>query len=83
MSRSLWLFRDVVLLVLLQVSPEPLPNLKRREGRNEYKIVEAKDDEEEAQTAKVKYTETQGHCVKSMMFTIENILRKSTRDSAT
>ncbi|XP_076286342.1 uncharacterized protein LOC143211997 [Lasioglossum baleicum] len=68
---------------ILPVSPEQLPNLKRRERKNEYKIVRAKNDEEEAQTTKVKYAETQGRCVKSMMFTIENILRKSTHEPAT
>ncbi|XP_076649140.1 uncharacterized protein LOC143356950 [Halictus rubicundus] len=67
---------------ILPVSPEQLPNLKRRERKSECKIVRAKNDEEEAQTTKVKYAETQGHCVKSMMFTIENILRKSTHESA-
>ncbi|XP_017885154.1 fork head domain-containing protein FD2-like [Ceratina calcarata] len=41
------------------------------------KSTETKDTEEN-----VKYIGSQGHCLKSMMFTIENILRKSSTESS-
>ncbi|XP_015436276.1 PREDICTED: fork head domain-containing protein FD2 [Dufourea novaeangliae] len=56
--------------------------MKEQGEKNGYKLIEAKDDDEGTQIRKMKYTEPQGHCVKSMMFTIENILRKSTHESA-
>lgn len=67
------------------MSSELLSNLTKCEEKNEQEreIVETKNVEEKAENRKVKYTEAQGHCVKSMMFTIENILRKSTDESAT
>ncbi|XP_076170200.1 fork head domain-containing protein L1 isoform X2 [Ptiloglossa arizonensis] len=70
---------------IVSVSSELLSNLTKCEEKNEQEreIVETKNVEEKAENRKVKYTEAQGHCVKSMMFTIENILRKSTDESAT
>ncbi|XP_076622227.1 uncharacterized protein LOC143342341 [Colletes latitarsis] len=66
----------------ISVSSELLSNLTKRDERSEQerKIVEAKDVEE---AQKVRYTQSQGHCMKSMMFTIENILRKTTDEPAT
>ncbi|XP_054013207.1 fork head domain-containing protein L1-like [Hylaeus anthracinus] len=68
---------------VVSVSPEVFSNSTKREEKNEEcKIIEMRDVEE-ARKTKVKYAESQGHCVKSMMFTIENILRKSTDEPAT
>ncbi|XP_061933328.1 forkhead box protein C1-A-like isoform X2 [Apis cerana] len=62
------------------VSSEILSNLKCKEkNEQECKTVDTKlNAEGNTRNSKIIYTEAQGHCVKSMMFTIENILRKST-----
>ncbi|XP_076677147.1 forkhead box C1-A [Andrena cerasifolii] len=62
--------------------PSDLLSGLAKEKNEECDVVAKKDAEVEAQDARVKYTESRGHCVKSMMFTIENILRKSTSESA-
>lgn len=45
-------------------------------------MVDTKNAEGNTRNSKIIYTEAQGHCVKSMMFTIENILRKSTNKTS-
>ncbi|CAK9797547.1 Fork head domain-containing protein FD2 [Anthophora quadrimaculata] len=66
---------------IVSVSSELLNNFKcteKNEQRSE--IVETRNAEENARNGKTKYTDTQGRCMKSMMFTIENILRKTTNE---
>ncbi|XP_043586909.1 forkhead box protein I1-like [Bombus pyrosoma] len=55
---------------VVSVSPEIISNLTRKEK-----------DEHRCETIEKNAKQAQGHCVKSMMFTIENILRKSTNES--
>ncbi|XP_033183448.1 forkhead box protein I1-like [Bombus vosnesenskii] len=55
---------------VVSVSPEIISNLTRKEK-----------DEQRCETIEKNAEQAQGHCVKSMMFTIENILRKSTNES--
>ncbi|CAL7939972.1 unnamed protein product [Xylocopa violacea] len=69
---------------MVSVSPKIVTNLKHEDRSGQRcKIAEMKEVEEHSRSEKIKYTEPQEHCVKSMMFTIENILRKSTNESST